>query len=175
MRDDESLIQDEVVLTSEATAKEFGSSLLEPQTLSESLRSDTERMRADLHLKRTQLRVLLSDTLVKRSLPVLGRLLEEAEQGKLRAADSIKLLDLLMKYSVGMIQSTEISGEDGAAVKVQYMFGTTTEGKSQALYYIESLRKQYKPEDVTEAEFTETSINDLNGSDNDSSDVSDLS
>lgn len=125
-------------------AAQVGSHILEPVNVSESFMSDTERMRTALNLKRSQLRVLLSDTLVNRSMPVLSKLLDDAESGVLKPCDTIKLMDLLMKYSVGMVQATEVTGEDGGAVKVQYLFGTSADGKGQALSYLQELKDKHK-------------------------------
>ena len=171
-----------LVVNTAAEASEAGKALLEPTNLKETLQSETERMKAALNLNRNQVRVLLSASLIKEAVPGIEKLLTDANEGKLKAADQIKLYDMMLKYSVGQVQSTEISGEDGGALKVQYMFSPSPEGKESAAEYLAQVRAkaqqdaitaEFKDERCERSELNESSAEHRRCSDNDISDVPD--
>lgn len=109
---------------------------------------------------KAQIRLKLGDLLTGKGFQSLRRLLTKAENGELRDGDTLKLLDLLMKYSIGPVNTQEITGENGAPIQIQFSFGTN---KPEADLYLQDVRR--RAEQYTAQTQTPKALSDNRSSD----------
>ncbi len=94
-------------------------------------------------------RSVLRDAFVQRLAPVLelaDQLIEQARDGQLRTTEVIKLVDVIAKYAVGPVQTTELQGEDGQPVKIQFSFG---QQRPEAHMYLAEVRERVRLQSQT--------------------------
>lgn len=90
-------------------------------------------------MHRSAVRDAIGLKLTENALPLIDSLIERAMAGKLRDADAIKLIDILAKYSIGSVQSTEITGAEGSPIQVNFSFGRPN---VEAKAYLEDVRNR---------------------------------
>lgn len=102
------------------------------------LRIDLERLTPYGHNPRPALRTAFQQRL-EPALELCDRLIEQAQNGKLKTTEIVKLIDVLAKYGLGPVVQQEISGQDGAPVQVNFSFGPA---KAETQAYLQDVRQR---------------------------------